>query len=345
MRRIFGTISLALTVMAILEVGLSRPIGAANLYTVTDLGTLPDRSSSIAYGIRNGVGPLEVVGSAATYPENESAFIYSGGSIQMLPALPGGEINQARGINSAGDVVGSSSIDLDKGPFHAFRYRRGVLEDLGTLPGGRSSFGNAINNAGDVAGGASTADGAMHAILYSGGRVQDLSTLGGEHSFATGINDASHVVGQAQTASGDRHAFRYRGGTMEDLGTLGGTESFARRINNNGVVVGYADDPQERRRAFLQQVGRPLDLGTLGGTGSEGYGLNHRGQVVGVSQTATGANHAFLYTEGVLLDLNDLIAADSGWVLAIAYDISDDGRIVGAGIHNGQRRAFLLTPQ
>jgi len=45
-----------------------------------------------------------------------------------------------------------------------------------------------------------------------------------------------------------------------------------------------------------------------------------------------------------MVDLNDRIPSDSGWVLVDARDINNEGQIVGNGVHNGQRRAFLLTP-
>jgi hypothetical protein len=45
-----------------------------------------------------------------------------------------------------------------------------------------------------------------------------------------------------------------------------------------------------------------------------------------------------------MYDLNNLIAPGSGWLLGAAYAINDRGQIVGVGTHNGQDRAFLLTP-
>ena len=53
---------------------------------------------------------------------------------------------------------------------------------------------------------------------------------------------------------------------------------------------------------------------------------------------------AFLYHGGALYDLNSLIPAGSGWTLSLAIGINDAGQIAGAGFHNGQQRAFLLTP-
>jgi probable HAF family extracellular repeat protein len=46
----------------------------------------------------------------------------------------------------------------------------------------------------------------------------------------------------------------------------------------------------------------------------------------------------------VLTDLNDFLPPDSGWTLIGASAINDQGQIVGYGQHNGQTRAFLLTP-
>ena len=44
-------------------------------------------------------------------------------------------------------------------------------------------------------------------------------------------------------------------------------------------------------------------------------------------------------------DLNALIPSDSGWDLSEAIGINDRGDIIGYGRLNGERRAFLLTPQ
>jgi probable HAF family extracellular repeat protein len=43
-------------------------------------------------------------------------------------------------------------------------------------------------------------------------------------------------------------------------------------------------------------------------------------------------------------NLNDLIPADSGWVLSEAHGINDAGQIVGVGTVGGLFHAFLLTP-
>lgn len=61
---------------------------------------------------------------------------------------------------------------------------RYIVKDLGTL-GGTSSIAFGINNAGRVGGGASLEpNGPLHAFLWYGGHMTDLSTLGGPNSEA-----------------------------------------------------------------------------------------------------------------------------------------------------------------
>jgi probable HAF family extracellular repeat protein len=85
------------------------------------------------------------------------------------------------------------------------------------------------------------------------------------------------------------------------------------------------------------------NLGTLGGPGSQAFGLNDAHWVVGTADTGSGAS-AFLYDDTQMIDLNTTLVNGSGWHLTRAAAINDYNHIVGVGIHNGQSRAFLLTP-
>ena len=174
--------------------------------------------------------------------------------------------------------------------------------------------------------------------------VTDLGTLPGDsYSTATAINGSGQVVGYSYIDEGYQHAFLYENGQMKDLGTLpGGSWSEAYDINNSGQVVGVSGT-SSGQHAFLYENGQMVDLGTLPASHSypysRAYGINDSGQVVGDSEPS----HAFLYESGQMVDLNDRIPSDSG-VLQYARDINNEGQIVGNGVHNGQRRAFLLTP-
>jgi probable HAF family extracellular repeat protein len=130
-------------------------------------------------------------------------------------------------------------------------------------------------------------------------------------SSAHGINASEQVVGQAQTESGDWHAFL------------------------------WADDNGNRQ----SDPGEMQDLGILDAPHSHALGMNASGQVVGYTYIAPGqAVDAFLWENSVMYDLNGLIPGGSGWQLEEAAGINDLGQIVGYGYHDGQKRAFLLTP-
>ena len=44
------------------------------------------------------------------------------------------------------------------------------------------------------------------------------------------------------------------------------------------------------------------------------------------------------------IELNTLLPESSGWDLFYAYDINDNGQIVGFGRTQGENHGFLLTP-
>lgn len=330
---------------------ISSPPPAApstNLYfAISDLGTLGGGSSSA-----NGVNDAsQVVGISLTSSGAEHAFLYSEGKMVDLGTL-GGMNSAALAINNLGHVVGNSE-KAQQASLHAFLYSGSRMVDLGTL-GGLSSSAGGINDADSVAGYSfipvvshSFVSGIvwLHAFLYSSGRMSDLGTLGGPNSTAVGINAIEQMTGNSFTAvNSAQHAFVYREGKMNDLGTLGGMNSMGIGINALGQTVGSSFISGDGAFHSFLNSGRMIDLGTLGGPNSSANGINASGQVVGGSDTTSGVEHAYLWNNGIMTDLNSLISAGSGWELRGASSISDGGEIVGSGLHNGEVRAFLLTP-
>lgn len=311
-------------------------------YEIIDLGTLGG-----AYSRARGVNDFGQVVGWSSYDTSgkQHAFLYDNGTMYDLGILgcpTSGCADEGRSeawsINNSGQIVGRSDG-------HAFLYENGVMSDLGTL-GGTTSRAYDINNSGLIVGDSDNAQTYGQAFLYSGGTMQG---IGSNFTHAWGINDAGLIVGNQRVNVGDthyRHASLYDGNTWNDLGTLDGfTGSLATDINNIGQVVGYSENPNAYTQAFLYDGGVMSAL-TLGGNNSYAWSINDSGQIVGTSSTAMSVHmRAFLYDSGTMYNLNDLIPANSGWILQTALDMNKAGQIVGVGNYNGiGTRAFLMTP-
>ncbi len=196
--------------------------------------------------------------------------------------------NPSYSVNNAGQVVGIASPTS-----HAFVNSGEKTTDLGTLPGGYFSQANAINDAGQVVGGAYSMSGnafSMHAFLYSGGKMTDLSPIVGSGSSALAINASGQVAGFSNNG-----AFLYSGGKVTTFGSP--ASSAATSINASGQVVGYYRPlGSDSNHAFLYSGGKITDLGTL--TMPARTCINASGQVIG-----TFGGHGFLYSGGKMTDL------------------------------------------
>jgi hypothetical protein len=87
------------------------------------------------------------------------------------------------------------------------------------------------------------------------------------------------------------------------------------------------------------------DLGTIQpGSNTTAVSVNNADIVVGDSNLA-GHSAPWIWSATTgMQDLNSLISPDSGWVLATASSVDQDGNIVGAGSINGAIHGFMLTP-
>ena len=332
-------------------------------FNIFELSSLPPGSQPV--GINN-FG--QVVGN---YSQNAAQYAFlwerdSAGnvSVTVLPNLGGGgnyPFTSGSAINNAGQVAGTSSA-LGNLPLHAFRWdQRSGIRDLMTL-GGMDSRGYGLNDNGQVVGISHlSGQSGIHAFRYDdNGGMLDLGSLNADlGSEAWAINSLGQVVGNANVlnSSGqiETHAFRTAPNaiispTTDDLGTLGGARGYAYAINMKGRVVGQAETATRFvNHAFCTAPNSAInivtdDLGTFGGTESGANSINNSDQVVGYADTVDDEARAFLWENGQLMDLNDLIPENSAWELWNAQGINDRGQIVGTGLHDGQFRAFFLTP-
>ena len=257
----------------------------------------------------------------------------------------GGQHSMALGINESGQVTGEAEPP-PVSRARAFVWDSGVMTELELRPGDDHSRGMAINASGQVAGfsGYEIIDPWTYevvpyntAVLWTGGVVQTLGTLGGTTSEAWGLNDSGTVVGWSRTASGAIHPFVWDSGVMTDIGVFGGYYGYAWGVNESGQVAGSSSDNDNQVRPFIWNSGVMTDLGTLGGPQGEGYGLNDSGQVVGWADNADSDAHAFLWDSGVMTDLGTL---DSYY--SIAYGVNNVGQVVGyAGTATGTAAGFV----
>ncbi len=325
-----------------LTLAYTSPV-VAQTYTITDIGTLGGKDS-VALSI-NDFG--EVVGYSKTADGEIHAFRFFRDALFDLNTL-GGKESYAYVITNSGILLGDSKTsDGRLLPFMSAP--NSPLFNLGQQHMFSSARG--ANNAGQVVGFRVVTDehGQHHkrAYLYTTHRTIDLGTFGGKQSDAMAINEAGQVVGHLYTEYHDGHirAVLYHSGKVLEIGTFGGNDSIGVAINTHGQVVGYAELPGGDQRAFIYAHGKIKNLGTLaGGTQSFAYDIDERGRVVGASDAKDSPLRAFIYNAGLMQDLNELIPAESGWLLTEAKGINESGQIVGYGFIDGERRAFLLTP-
>lgn len=303
-----------------------------------------------AYGINdNG----QVVGYTVDAAGDSHAVMWENGVGHELSYISGNHHSEAYRINNSGQIVGLAWTT--DGFSHATYWSGNSVTDLGTL-GGTTSFANDINEAGVVVGSAYATHGSHAFTWTAGGGFVDYGSFDSNSNqmFAgfNGINNTGLLVGTGYRLFSPYHA------TMAHVGDTGITDisepgqfstSMAMGVNDAGTIVGYSNHGSGSAKAVIfNGDGTVQDLGSLGLSDSQALDINESGEIVG---NVFGLNqdeseyifHGFYYNNGVMTDLDDLIGAGSGWSIQEAQGINNRGQIVGAGMYNGQYRAFVMT--
>ncbi|HEU4388671.1 MAG TPA: hypothetical protein VFV34_12795, partial [Blastocatellia bacterium] len=349
MRVFLAIIVLATTALALC--GIS-PVAAPNsiTYTVgkfqitlTDLGTLPGGTGSLALAINN---PGEIAGLAtdSTFALQRPIWDATTGAIignaeNWDPASTA--IPEHRNDNR--EMVGTEVIRSGTLTEGVYWNPAGGAFGLPSLPGVDPLFGrvhvtaHGINNLGQMVGGAhdGTSANPMHAVLWQNKDTlaQDLGFLGKgaqvDYSEAYGINDLTHVVGNGVVGSAVQ-GFLWRNGHMIQLGGLNGqAEAYA--INNNGLIAGLSnlhtviwryDITNSSSIPVIQQL--PIPTGFFSATPTA---VSDSGDVVGYAGSPNIDSHAILWRNGQAIDLGIW----PGGHFSVAAGVNNSGQIVGTG--------------
>jgi probable HAF family extracellular repeat protein len=243
---------------------------------------------------------------------------------------------------------------------------RYIVTDLGTLEGGTFSQPFSINRYGLVSGSSSLPDGDQHATLWLEGLTVDIGApgLGRPNSIAFGDNNGFQSAGEAENSTPDPNGedfcgfgthltclpFLWQDGGMIRLPTLGGNNGVAMAISNWGEVAGFAENstpdsgcPAPQVLHFKPVVWEKGVIHKLPTFGDDPEGvaqqINDNGQVVGGSGTCAPFNtnflynllpvHALLWEKGKATDLGNLGGQTGQAGGNIAYDINNQGQVVG----------------
>lgn len=121
-------------------------------------------------------------------------------------------------------------------------------------------------------------------------------------------------------------------------------EGRAFSINESGHIVGDVYGLNNKEVPFIwrpDQSPKLTELGTLGGGGGVATGINAYSQVCGWAMLETGIRHAFRWTPTSGMEDLGALSWEPELDKSTAYDINDNGRIVGSSTNPVEERAFI----
>ena len=327
-------------------------------YTIVDLGVVGGATASQAFGVSPD-GATVVGRGIGDSTTGNPAFVWTEatGSV-ALPNIRDRIYAQANGVNAAGVIVGTSTNTWFGSGAVPVMWQGGAVSKLKLPQGQAVGRANAINAAG-LAVGSIGSDTSERGVIFDTAtgttkKAITATTANGSYmSYALGINDAGLIVGGGidpnDAALNVGMVYDAATDTMGTVGALPGANgALAFGVSNAGHVVGSSMQYQGSGMPFVWtskggMVAIPLPPKTGEGIA---YGVNSNGWVVGVA----GGLYAvpFLYVKGKTYALASLLPANSGWDLnhntsSSAEKITDQGTIVGTGVHDGQTHAYVMT--
>jgi outer membrane biosynthesis protein TonB len=323
-------------------------------YQIYDIGVV-QMGDTASQGF--GVSTAGIAVGRSFQSSGTQAFSWTvGGGLVGLPNLSGRNYCRSDSANDSGMVVGTGSTTASGSGRLPVVWQNGVVSQL-PLPSGQTlGDANGVNASG-VAVGSVDGGSSQRGVIYSGGSAAIITqtTLNGSFFVtAFGVNNSGRVVGQGidPTNAARNVGIVYDIGSANafEVGALPGCNgALAFAVSNTGYVAGSSMPNQGAGLPFIWSdaggiVAIPLAAGTTEGSAR---GVNSVGWVVGTDSSAFSI--PFLYNGTTTYRLADLLPAGSGWDLSMntsssADGISDNGIIVGTGMHNGAIHAYAMVP-
>jgi hypothetical protein len=333
---------------------ISASTAATSQYQIYDMGVIEvGDDASQGFGVSH--GGIAVGRSIRTGGSQAFTWALNGG-IVGLPNLAGRSYAVSNSANDNAVVVGTAATTLFGTSRLPVIWQNGAVSQLPLPPGETLGDANSVNTSG-VAVGSVDGGSSQRGVIYSGGNATIITQTTSNGSYfvtAFGINDSGRVVGQGI----DPNNAARNVGIVYDIGQnmafeVGALPGFngalAFGVSNTGYVVGSSMLNQGSGLPFIWSdqggiVAIPLATGT-----SQGFAraVNSAGWVVGNDSSAFSI--PFVYDGTNTYRLADLIPPNSGWDLSMntsssADGISDNGIIVGTGVHNGDTHAYAMVP-
>jgi len=244
------------------------------------------------------------------------SFLYSNGVFNTI-RFPGADDTVARGINNAGQIVGTST-NIGFGSY-GFLDSQGEFSRI-SVPGSSFSGAYGINNAGQIAVTASFGS-RDYGYIDNNGVFTEFSFYSSGNSVTrlSGINDAGQIIGSFVQIDAFAASYLYSNGTNYRL--PGGGYG----INNAGQVVGPCGGSPSCPyvNGFLYANGTFTTIAFPGASSTTPTGINNLDEIVGYYSDTSG-QHGFTYLNGTF-NTFDL----PGSLATMPLGVNDLGEIVG----------------
>lgn len=353
--------------LACLLVALPARGGAQTSYTATDLGVLPGHVGSFALGL-NDAGVVVGYSYSAT---TTLGFVWRDGVLTSTGLLPSGIYSTAQAVNQWGVVVGEGDtgnlrpqawVSTATGLYNFFPNNGGNTHVVGISGAGvicgyyTKSLSGWVNSWRGALWTPDPRDPRKYRLTQLPVLIGIDPKYKGTAALPTAANENGETVGYATNEVIGQHACFWKndaGHTIVDLGTLGpeGSASYAFDVNDAGEAVGVSmtDQGNTIPTLWLGDAGHTMvELPRLpGDIAGRAGSINNAGQVVGESTRDATLTRPVIWQDGQVQELAPLVepASSEGWTFTSVLGINNRGQIIGAGLHNGAERAFLLSPR